>query len=319
VGFTTEHVRGVAPDHVVQFYGDDGELARAVGRYLAEAIHSGGVAIVIATGAHREHFAAALSEAGADVARASADGTLRMLDAAEAMAFLVVDGRIAPDRFETLIGDLVREATGTGRPVRAFGEIVALLWADGLVTAALELEALWNRLGQEVEFSLYCGYPASVRETGDAEAVKEICRQHSSVVSAVVEPPPARTALRRTRTFLGDRRAPAEVRRFVAAALGARRPPQLVGNAVLVASELATNAVRHGGGDLTVTISGRPGGAVRISVHDAGAALPELRQAEPLDSSGRGLALVSALATRWGVERRVDGKEVWAEVAAADG
>jgi anti-sigma regulatory factor (Ser/Thr protein kinase) len=82
----------------------------------------------------------------------------------------------------------------------------------------------------------------------------------------------------------------------------------------LVASELATNAVRHTGRPETATVM-YSGSAVRVEVDDGSPILPEYRQAGPEDVSGRGLLLVDALADKWGVESRPDGKRVWCEIA----
>ncbi|HKN54355.1 MAG TPA: hypothetical protein VJX66_17775 [Amycolatopsis sp.] len=54
---------------------------------------------------------------------------------------------------------MIRAAAGAGRPVRAYGEMVAWLWDAGLAGAAIKLEAMWNDLGRAEAFSLYCGYP----------------------------------------------------------------------------------------------------------------------------------------------------------------
>jgi anti-sigma regulatory factor (Ser/Thr protein kinase) len=79
-------------------------------------------------------------------------------------------------------------------------------------------------------------------------------------------------------------------------------------------SELATNAIRHARSPFRVCVS-RSDRAVCVSVEDLGAGLPrEIGQS--IDGvSGRGIALVSALAQRWGVVRGDEGKTVWAELA----
>ena len=300
-------------DHVVQFYGHDSELAAAVATYLATALEAGGVAIVIATEAHREAFAAELARAGL-----APDGSaLVMLDAREAMDALLVDGRLAPHRFDKLVGDLVREAGAEGRPVRAYGEIVAEMWADGHVNAALELEDLWNRLGHELPFSLYCAYPlASIEAEGDIDAFHQVCRQHSAVVGAPVslprlEAPP----LELEATFEWDGRGPRAARHFVIETLIAWGYPHLVDNAAVVTSELATNAVLHARTDFTVTICRRPDGTIRVAVRDSSLSPPQPRQARPFDGSGRGLRLVEAMAAGWGADLLPAGKVVWAQLA----
>lgn len=89
----------------------------------------------------------------------------------------------------------------------------------------------------------------------------------------------------------------------------------------LVLSELMTNAVVHGhvkGREVGTRFVRRADG-VRIEVHDAKEAKPEVRATGADEESGRGLALVDALTgSRWGVaEREGPGKFVWAEVGAA--
>ena len=291
-------------DHVVQFYGHDDELAAGVVPYLAEAIDAGGVAIVIATEAHRQAFAAGTDLTG------EAAGRLILLDAAEAMDTLLVDGRLAPHRFDKLIGELVREIGAAGSPVHAFGEIVALMWAEGHVRAALELEDLWNGLGREVDFKLYCAYPVAwMGAEGDAEAFPAVCAQHSAVVG-----PPSALA----RTFAWSGAGPAEARRFVTDTLVAWSRTDLVDDAAVIITELATNAVLHARTGFTVTISCRVDGAIRVSVRDASLLPPRLRRPALFDGSGRGLALVAAIATGWGIDVLADGKVVWAQLPSAD-
>jgi histidine kinase-like protein len=99
----------------------------------------------------------------------------------------------------------------------------------------------------------------------------------------------------------------------------------LADTAELVVSELVANAVRHArtppGREIETRYELLPGGAVRIEVHDAGDAWPQVQQPGPEAESGRGLALADAVTGgRWGVAPRVGvGKYVWALVAAEDG
>jgi serine/threonine-protein kinase RsbW len=91
-------------------------------------------------------------------------------------------------------------------------------------------------------------------------------------------------------------------------------------SAVLVLSELLTNAGRHArvtpGAEIETWFHPVPGG-VRIEVHDASCARPELRMTDLDAEGGRGLALVAALADHWGVDDREGGpgKLVWAELS----
>jgi hypothetical protein len=69
--------------HVVQFYGDDRELAVGVGSYLGQGLLAGERAVVVATAEHRVAFEAELADAGIDLRGAIGSGRLVMLDAAQ--------------------------------------------------------------------------------------------------------------------------------------------------------------------------------------------------------------------------------------------
>ena len=116
------------------------------------------------------------------------------------------------------------------------------------------------------------------------------------------------------------RRHPSEAgrgRRFVTAAC-AEYGEDAVVTAALLTSELITNALEHGTGEITILVT-RSIDQVRIAVSDAGAHAPLARTAAPDDEGGRGLLIVKTLASSWGVERlpRGAGKSVWFVLRAA--
>lgn len=308
----TQHITTECGDHVVQFYADDSELVGAVVPYFAAA-QAGDVAIVIATDAHLRAFQAELEAGGLDIAQASLDGRFVALDAATTLAALLVDGQVDHDAFHQVIGGLVRKVSESGRPVRAYGEMVALLWDAGNVLAAIELERLWNGLARELPFSLFCAYPAaSVSGSEHAEALHQICHLHSSVLQA-----PAEREQQLTARFPAERDAPGRARRLVVAEL--RRwghGDALVNEAALVLSELASNAVIHAGSSFSIVV-GAQESMLRIAVEDA----CPLATTEPngglIARSEHGLAVIDALSARWGIDGTPHGKVVWAELPTA--
>lgn len=102
-------------------------------------------------------------------------------------------------------------------------------------------------------------------------------------------------------------------RRFVRYALETDHP-DVVADAELVASELVTNALLHGRPPVVVRV--RVDGPVRLEIEDAGHSAPILVQRIPDAMTGRGLAMVAALSSRWGVDASTSGgKVVWAELS----
>ncbi|MEU0217894.1 SpoIIE family protein phosphatase [Streptomyces sp. NPDC006265] len=85
-------------------------------------------------------------------------------------------------------------------------------------------------------------------------------------------------------------------------------------NALLLVSELVTNAVRFAEGPVTVRLI-RARHGLLCEVGDSGNGRPRLRRGDLLDNAGRGLSVVHRLTTRWGVRWTDTGKVVWAEVA----
>jgi hypothetical protein len=301
--------------HVVQFYAHDDELAEGVASHLMKALAGGGAAIVIATAAHRRAFEARLARAGADLAAARGSGAYQALDARRVLDEFLTAGRLDGAAFDRVVGGLVRrahagagEAAG-GRPVRAFGEMVALLWDAGLVNAAIELEEMWNSLGRRQSFSLLCGYPVgSVARDGYLDAFADICRLHRQVIGGTPAAPPGSEAVR---SFACYREAPADARHFAVSAARRLGAGAAADDVALVVTELAANAVIHAGSGFTVAVAVRPD-AVRISVRDARPLPPgQALSAVPV----HGLSAVDALASRWGVQPLGrGGKSVWAEL-----
>jgi signal transduction histidine kinase len=119
------------------------------------------------------------------------------------------------------------------------------------------------------------------------------------------------------REFAGDPRAPAEARHFakrvLLTMLDGSTPQPLLDDVELVVSELVTNAVRAGSPTVAVALS-RKGSTIVLSVSDRGVGWPAERDAASDDPGGRGLPLVRALSSAWGVRQADTGKVVWAEL-----
>jgi hypothetical protein len=115
-----------------------------------------------------------------------------------------------------------------------------------------------------------------------------------------------------------DPRSAWKARRLASEALTGHAEGDTLHNALLVVSELVSNAVAHAGTEISVGISLKEHGVVRIEVSDGRTWPPRPRAVTPDSVGGRGLLLVEALSDRWGVETRAEGKTVWAEIAVVD-
>jgi anti-sigma regulatory factor (Ser/Thr protein kinase) len=116
-------------------------------------------------------------------------------------------------------------------------------------------------------------------------------------------------------TLSADPASAAVARGFVAATLQDWGLQTTTDVAVLLTDELVSNAILHAGSEIGVTVA-MQASPLRVDVSDASAELPVPRDSDDyLRASGRGLHLVDALATDWGVIPRAAGKTVWFELA----
>lgn len=113
-----------------------------------------------------------------------------------------------------------------------------------------------------------------------------------------------------------DARSAGAARRFLVTTLSSWKTPRYGEDAVLLLSELVANAALHARTQIGVRIELKPD-CLRLSVTDGSPQQPMVRHYSDEATTGRGLAMVSALALRWGVDANPDGtKTVWAEVGA---
>ena len=170
-------------EHSVQFYEKDEFLYPLVADFIAGGLAAGEPAIVIATEPHREGIAAALRGRGLDLAVIP----VTFLDARETLA-LFMDGEMPDEqRFQSVIGGAIEKGVegADTRRIRAYGEMVDVLWRDGNPEAAIRLEELWNNLGRRYPFSLLCAYPiGNFYKESDRRLFGDVCATHSAVVPA---------------------------------------------------------------------------------------------------------------------------------------
>ena len=169
--------------HAVQFYGSDESLFTTVGGFISEGLIAGQPAIVIATPPHTAAILQELSRRLIDVDHAKHIGDLVCLDAEETLATFMAGDTPNPGAFRKNVGDaLTQMLAGRDRTaVRAYGEMVDVLWKKGSADAAIKLEILWNELACSHSFQLLCGYSMG-NFFKQAEYYEKVCEQHTQVV-----------------------------------------------------------------------------------------------------------------------------------------
>jgi signal transduction histidine kinase/ActR/RegA family two-component response regulator len=172
-------------EHFAQFYEADSFLINSLSSFAAEGLRSGDAVIVVATKQHREDLEQLLKSNELDLVAAGASGQYVSLDATDLLSRFMVEGALDPARFNELLSGIFAQAADGGRRVRIFGEMVAVLWAEGKCDAAIHLEELWNHLQQGHPFSLFCAYPLNgFGGEALAKPLSDVCSTHSRVIPA---------------------------------------------------------------------------------------------------------------------------------------
>jgi hypothetical protein len=182
------HARG----HFVQLCEPDDKvsLVRNVGLYVSEGLKRGEGVLLIATAENRDTFVRELGRLGVDTRSAKEHKRLVCVDAQQALARFMVAGQPVWDRFEIAVGRAMREV----RPakdhggLRAYGEMVGLLWSARQFSAAIRLEQFWNKLLARWSFSLYCAYSIDVFEKEfQAHALDGVLCTHTHLIPSESE------------------------------------------------------------------------------------------------------------------------------------
>ena len=179
--FEPRAVRQKNNGHFVELYDDEAALVDSVKRFLAMGLNEGESAVVIATPSHRAAIEMELGRT-VDLDEARRQGLYRSLDAAATLDRFLQGDQIVPESFAGVIGTVIADASPGGGKVRVFGELVALLWEDGNVNAALSLEDQWNELAKSHQFRLFCAYPSHAFSNEDTAPLTGVCNRHSHVV-----------------------------------------------------------------------------------------------------------------------------------------
>lgn len=170
-------------DHIVQIYEDDRVFLDLLDGFVSDGIKADDCVIVIATAEHLNVLEDRLTRRGYDVFDLKLRDQYIPLNAEETLAKFMVNEWPDEVLFTYLITTLIGRARKMKRQVRAFGEMGALLWAQGHNGATVQLEHLWNGICETEGLCLFCAYPRS-GFTQDAHAsMLSICGSHSKMIT----------------------------------------------------------------------------------------------------------------------------------------
>jgi hypothetical protein len=115
------------------------------------------------------------------------DGDLQMLDADDVLARFMVGNEPDPAAFHATVDELIARACKDRQPcpVRAYGEMVDVLWKRANADGAIRLEMLWNRVATQAQFSLLCGYAVGnfYKEVSTGPTFQMVCDQHNHIMT----------------------------------------------------------------------------------------------------------------------------------------
>jgi hypothetical protein len=177
--FRPEH-----PEHVVAFHDDPAFLDATAARFLADGVRAGELVVVIAAPERRVRFADAIAGDGIDLDGLRRSGRYREVDAAGRLASLRRGDVLDLRQLRRGIAGWIADAERDSRPLRLYGEMVALLWEQGDMTLALELESMWERLTGQLALPVLCGYPMDAFASDEAaELYPVVCARHTAVTT----------------------------------------------------------------------------------------------------------------------------------------
>ncbi|HET9744868.1 MAG TPA: MEDS domain-containing protein [Chitinophagaceae bacterium] len=179
----------IAPcEHLVQIYENEKIFLDTLEGFTGSGFLADETVVVIATSAHLEALNERLYSQGFDLNKLISTSQYIPIDAHNLISTLLIGDRIDEKIFNTFVSGLIDHAGQRNGKIRAFGEMVAILWERGLYAATVQLETLWNHLHSTSEFILFCAYPKSGFGKSDDESIDTICKHHTKVIDGHARP-----------------------------------------------------------------------------------------------------------------------------------
>ena len=179
----------IAPcDHLVQIYENDETFLDILEGFVSTGFLAKESVIIIATPEHIVALNKRLLQRGFDLEALMVTDMYFALDAHEMLSKIIRNNWPDEAAFIEIVATLIQRARKAGSKVRAFGEMVAILWSQGMNGATVRLESLWNKLHEQKDFTLYCAYPKSGFTQSAHHSLNTICQAHSRVIDGRTGP-----------------------------------------------------------------------------------------------------------------------------------
>lgn len=171
-------------DHLVHIYEDKNTLINSVCDFIVPALTVNQGVILISSAENRKGFERTLEKRSIDVAKSKTLGQLIILDAKETLEKMMARGEVHPDKFVNVIGSLISDMNRSYKSIRAYGEMVSLLWNENKQESAIKLEKMWTELATVHQFSLLCGYHFDDKISSEKHpCFSEVCTNHSHIIT----------------------------------------------------------------------------------------------------------------------------------------
>jgi len=173
----------IAPcEHILQIYENDDAFLDVLLSFVGDGFRKNECVIVIASQGHLDLLEQRLVSIGISVETLKTIDRYIPLNAEETLSKFMVKGWPDETLFNQIVSSIIQKANTNGYIVRAFGEMVALLWEQGNYGATVQLEELWNKFCAKEAFSLFCAYPKAGFTDSATNSVSHICEAHSKMI-----------------------------------------------------------------------------------------------------------------------------------------
>lgn len=183
IGEFKTHSHLLSPqNHLCEFYSTAESRIRSLCNFIVPGIIKGEAVIVIASFENIQLLKNTLILYAIDAEEVGKSGQLVMLDAEKTMKNFVRTDYVDDFLFMDFMTNLMEGISGNFPGVRAYGEMVDILYRSGRFDLTIQLEQLWAEMSLHYKFSLMCGYTAD-HFKDKHDHIKKLCSHHTHLVS----------------------------------------------------------------------------------------------------------------------------------------